>query len=195
MNNVMKNKAIIRIISLILVFIFTICMAGCDKKEIRQTADEIALHGEWCYVHDTNKTVAIFSKDGSAKFEGEKYQYTCDGEYINLLDKEGNVKKLRYLSEGDKMYVYIQSTYNRQPEGGGLGIVGVWRCEEKGWTFEFTDKGTFMEDGALTGYYEVNEEAQTVKLMYLEALEDTVFFYGLTENELSVEYPWLMIKR
>ncbi len=195
MNNIMKNNAIVRINSLILLFIFTICMAGCDKKEIQQTADEIALHGKWYYSHDEKEPAAVFSKNGSAKFEGKKYQYTCDGEYINLSDKKGNVKRLRYLSEGDKMYVYIQSTYTRQPEVEGLGIVGLWLCEEKKWTFEFTDKGTFMEDGALTGYYEVDEEAQTVKLMYLEALEDTVFFYGLTENELSVEYPWLMIKR
>lgn len=195
MNNVMKNNTIIRKNSLILAIIFMLCIAGCGVKEISQNPDEIALHGEWCYVHDTNETVATFSKDGSAKFEGEKYQYTCDDEYINLLDKKGDVKKLRYLSEGDKMYVYMQSTYTRQPENGGMGIVGVWLCEEKGWTFEFTDKGTFMEDGALTGYYEVDEEAHTVKLMYLEALEDTVFFYELTENELSVEYPWLMIKR
>ena len=93
------------------------------------------------------------------------------------------------------MYVYIQSTYTRQPEGGGSGIVGMWLCEDKGWTFEFSAKGTFMEEGAMTGYYEVNEEAHTVKLMYGEALADTVFFFELKENELFVEYPWLMIKR
>jgi hypothetical protein len=29
----------------------------------------------------------------------------------------------------------------------------------------------------MTGYYEVNEEAKTVKLMYGGALADTVFFY------------------
>lgn len=191
----MKNRAKVRINSIILAILFTFCMIGCGKQEIPQNADEIALRGEWYYVHDENETAAAFYEDGSAKFEGEKYQYTCDGEFINLTDKDGNVTKLRYLSEGDKMYVYVQSTYTRQPEGGGTGIVGVWRCEDKGWTYEFTDKATFMEDGALTGYYEVNEEAKTVKLMYGEALADTVFFYELTENELSVEYPWLMIKR
>lgn len=191
----MKNRVIIRINSIILIIVFALCMAGCGKKEIRQNAEEIALHGEWYYVHDENETVAVFSEDGSAKFEGAKYQYTCDGEYINLLGKDGTDRKLRYLSDGDKMYVYIQSKYTRQPEGGGSGITGVWRCEEKGWTYEFTDKGTFMEDGALTGYYEVDEDAKTVKLMYGEALADTVFFYELTGNELSVEYPWLMIKR
>lgn len=195
MNKFMKNKTIIRINSIILVIIFALNMAGCGNQEIQQSPDEIALHGEWCYAHDENKTIAMFSEDGTAKFEGVKYQYTCDEGYINLSDKDGVNKKLRYLSNDDKMYVYIQSTYTRQPEGGGTGIVGVWRCEEKGWTFEFTNKGTFMEDGALTGYYEVNEEAGTVKLMYLEALEDTVFFFELKDNELAVEYPWLMIKR
>lgn len=191
----MNNKAKGRINSIVLVIMITLCMVGCGKKAIRQSAEEIALHGEWCYVHDEKQTVAEFSEDGSAEFEGEKYQYTCDGEYINLTDEAGNVKKLRYLTEGEKMYVYIQSTYTRQAEGGGSGIVGMWRCEDKGWTFEFSDKGTFMEEGSFTGYYEVNEEAKTVKLMYGEALADTVFFYELTENELFVEYPWLMIKR
>ena len=51
-----------------------------------------------------------------------------------------------------------------------------------------------MEDGALTGYYEVNEEAKTVKLMYGEALEDAVFYYQITEEGLFIEYPWLMEK-
>lgn len=195
MNKIMKNNTKIRINFIALLVMFAICMAGCGKKEIQQNADEIALHGQWYYAHDEKETVAEFSNDGSAKFEGKKYQYTCDGEYINLTDKDGAVTKLRYASEGDKMYVYIQSKYTRQPEGGGQGIVGVWRCEDKGWTFEFSNKGTFMEDGALTGYYEVDEEAHTVKLMYGEALADTVFFYELTENELYMEYPWLMIKR
>ena len=72
-------------------------MAGCSKKDIQQNADEIALHGNWYYVHDENEIVAEFSEDGSAKFEGVKYQYTCDGEYIHLTDKDGTVKKLRYL--------------------------------------------------------------------------------------------------
>jgi len=195
MNKFMKNKTIIRINSIILIVFFVLGMSGCGKTQVVQTAEEIALHGEWCYSHDEKKPVAVFSEDRSAKFEGVKYQYTCEEGSINLTDKDGVVKKLRYLANGDKMYVYIQSTYTRQQEWGGTGIVGVWHCEEKGWTFEFTDKGTFMEDGALTGYYEVNEESGTIKLMYLEALEDTVFFYELTDNTLSVEYPWLMIRR
>ncbi len=192
----MKNDVVIRMNSIILIILFTLCISGCGKQEVQQNADEIALLGEWYYVHDENETVAVFSADGSAKFEGVKYQYTCDGEYINLTDKDGAVRKLRYMSDGDKkMYVYIQSTYTRQPEGNDSGIVGVWRSEDKGWAYEFTDKGTFMEDDVLTGYYEVNEEAHTIKLMYEKALADTVFFYELAEDELSVEYPWLMIKR
>ena len=196
MNNIMKNDIRIKIKFIIIAMLSALCISGCGKETIQQSADEIALHGEWYYVHDEKETVAVFSQDGSAEFEGVKYQYTCDGEYINLTDKDGAVIKLRYLSDGDKkMYVYIQSTYTRQPEAGGSGIVGSWLCEDKGWTFEFSNKGTFMEEGAMTGYYEVNEEAKTVKLMYGEALADTIFYYEVKENELFVEYPWLMIKR
>ena len=192
----MKKDVVIKMNSIILIILFALGISGCGKQEIQQNADEIALQGEWYYVHDESETVAVFSADGSAKFEGVKYQYTCDGEYINLTDKDGAVKKLRYMTDGDKkMYVYIQSTYTRQPEGNDSGIVGVWRCEAEGWAYEFTDKGTFMEDDVLTGYYEVNEESHTIKLMYEKSLADTIFYYELAGDELSVEYPWLMIKR
>jgi len=196
MYNIMKNDVRIKINFIMIAILSAVCLAGCGKETIQQNTDEIALHGEWYYVHDENETVAVFSEDGSAKFEGGKYQYTCDGEYINLTDKDGAVKKLRYISDGDKrMYVYIQSVYTRQPEGNDSGIVGVWRSEEKGWAYEFTSKGTFMEDDVLTGYYEVDEETHTIKLMYEKALADTIFYYELADDELAVEYPWLMIKR
>lgn len=194
MNKFMKKELLIRQISIILAIIFALSVTGCGETKAQQNADEVALHGEWAYAHDENKTVAKFSEDGSAKLEGVKYQYSCEDGYILLTDKEGKVKKMRYATEGDQMYLYVQSTYMRQPEGGDSGIVGLWRSSE-GWTFEFTNKGTFMEDGVLTGYYQVDETEKAIKLMYGEALSDTLFFYELTGDELFVEYPWLMIKR
>ncbi len=191
----MINRVKGKVNFIVLAIVFTLCMTGCGKEAIQQNAEETALLGKWCYVHDTSETVAKFSEDGSAEFEGEEYQYTCDGEFINLTDENGTVTKLRYLPEGEGMYVYLQSVYTRQMGADDAGIVGVWLCEDKGWTFEFTSNGTFMEDGVSTGYYTVDEETQTIKLVYETALADTVFYFTLTGNELSIEYPWLMIKR
>lgn len=166
---------------------------GCGKTTVVQNEYEKALLGKWAYLHDVKTMEAQFKPDGNAKFEGKEYRYTADGEMIHLTGADSEQKNLRYVTNEknkDQMYVYVQSIYTRQSNS--TGIVGVWMCMDKGWTYEFTDKGTFMEDGALTGYYEVNEEAGTVKLIYGEALEDTIFFYQLQGDSLAIEYPWGM---
>lgn len=191
----MKKSVKAQLTTIFIAIMSVICMVGCEKDAIEQNSNEFTLYGEWCYVHDEDAVVAEFSEDGSAEFEGEEYRYTSDSQYINLSSEDGTVKKLRYLPEGTDMYIYIQSVYTRKDGNGGESIVGVWYCEDKGWSFEFTNKGTFMEDGVLTGYYEVDEEAKTIKLMYETALEDTVFYFERTENGLAIEYPWLMRKR
>lgn len=194
--NKIDNVKIKSIVCFALIFLtLAVSATGCKKADVQQNDYEKKLLGEWAYVHDTKKTVAKFNSDGSAKFEGKKYQYTGDDRFIELTNDKEETKKLRYQFEGDGMYVYIQSTYTRQPELPGDTIVGLWKCEEEGWTFEFSDKGTFMEDGALTGYYTVEEETGTVRLIYGEALDDTVFYYSLDGDELHIEYPWLMLKR
>lgn len=168
-------------------------LSGCgNQSSIEQNEYEKALLGKWAYAHDLDKTEAEFKESGAATFEGKKYTYSSDGTYIHFTDSSQDEWKLRYVQNEDKMYVYIQSTYTKDIPEYGEGIVGVWTCKEKNWTYEFTDKGTFMEDGALTGHYTVDEEAGTVKLMYEEALEDTVFYYQLEGDSLKIEYPWLM---
>jgi hypothetical protein len=183
-----------RIPEFLLVLAIMLLGVGCGKTSVQQNLYEKALLGDWAYIHDLDTTQASFHEDGTAKFEGQKYTYTCDEEKIHLTDKKDATKDLRYVLNGEQMVVYIPGTYTIQDDSKGEGIVGVWYCEEKKWTYEFTDKGTFMEDGALTGYYMVDEQAGTVKLVYGEALEDTVFYYKLTEDGLFIEYPWLMNK-
>lgn len=169
------------------------------RKPIEQNEYEQALLGKWAYTHEKDKPTLILRNDGTAEFEGEKYEYTCDGERIHLVGRT-NEKHLRYVQKDHQMYLYIQSTYTKQADYNYQGtatpseVIGYWLCEATNWTYEFTPNGTFMEDGALTGYYEVNEEAKTVKLMYGEALEDAVFYYQITEEGLFIEYPWLMEK-
>ncbi|MGN0403063.1 MAG: hypothetical protein ACI4HQ_12505 [Acetatifactor sp.] len=183
-------------IVIVAVIIVLLALVLGRRKPIPQNAYESALLGKWAYTHDMEKAAISFWEDGSAEFEGKKYQYTCDGERIHLIGKEQE-KHLRYVQNEDRMYLYIQSAYTKQGDyayqgtGTPSDIVGYWKCEDTNWTFEFTPNGTFMEDGALTGYYYTDEEAGTVKLVYGEALEDTVFYYRLTEEGLLIEYPWL----
>lgn len=186
-----RAGAVLSSVLMIMVLMITACGA---KKTAPQNEYEKALLGKWAYIHEPGEMIAVFRDNGSAEFEKQKYQYTSDGQFICMTSKTGEEMDLRYTQNGDKMYAYIQSTYTREEGTKGEGIVGVWRCQEKNWTFEFSDKGTFMEDGAMTGYYEVNEENGTIKLMYGEALEDTVFYYRLSDGGLFVEYPWLMVK-
>lgn len=191
-----RNKKLKNIINIaILSLSFSVIAIGCSKSDVQQNDFEKSLLGKWAYVHDMSETVADFKEDGTLKFEGKKYTYTADNQFITLTDDNEVSTNLRYRYDDDGVYVYIQSTYTRQPDVKGNSIVGVWRCEDKGWTFEFSPKGTFMEDGALTGYYLVDEEAGLIKLMYGESLQDTVFYFSLDGDKLYVEYPWLMRRR
>lgn len=159
---------------------------------VQQNEYEKMLIGDWAYLHDRDTAAASFKENGKAVFEGKKYGFSCDGEYIRFEDRSGEALALRYILNQDRMYVYIKSRYVLENGGAPEGIQGVWVCKEKNWTFEFTDKGTFMEDGVLTGHYFVDEENGIVKLAYEEALEDTVFYYQLTDEGLYIEYPWPM---
>lgn len=185
----------------ILPVLVAVLATGCNSYKLKQNSYETELIGQWAYAHDLTSMQAQFTENGDAVFEGNNFTFTSDGEFITLKSTNDGKKDtvgnnhdltLRYVQKDDQMYVYVQGTYERTYGNTDDGIVGVWMCHDKKWSFEFTDKGTFMEDGALTGYYEVNEDNGTVKLMYGEALEDTIFYYQLSEDTLFIEYPWLM---
>lgn len=166
-------------------------MTACSGAD-PQNEYEKALLGKWAYIHDLETEAASFQSNGKATFEGEKYDFSCDGEYISFSDGTGENLTMRYEQNDDGMYVYIKSRYVLEDGSNPDGVAGVWVCPEKKWTYEFTDKGTFMEDGVLTGHYFVDEENGTIRLVYGAELEDTVFYYRLNEEGLFVEYPWFM---
>ena len=78
---------------------FAVCAVGCKKSDIQQNDYEKKLLGKWAYVHDTKETVAEFNTDGSAKFEGKKYQYTSDDQFIELTNDKEETKKLALMIE------------------------------------------------------------------------------------------------
>ena len=51
-----------------------------------------------------------------------------------------------------------------------------------------------MEDGFFSGTYEVNETEGTVTLTYNDDIDETVIYYSVSGDTLTIEYPWPMVK-
>ena len=173
-------------------------VSGSDMPSVFGDRDAAAtaesLMGNWAYIHDTENPVLAFSINRNAIFEGKLYTYDCDGDFINLTDENGNVKKMRFVLDKDGMYLFKSTTYEFTGEGKPDGLIGVWECKEQNWSFEFTKMGTFREDAYFPGYYTVDEAASTFKLIYNDHFEDTTCYYQLDGNKLTIEYPWRMVK-
>ena len=162
-------------------------LSACGKKV------EGAFIGDWAYVHETTKTVLALNDNGKAEYLGDSYKYTADDDFLYLESSKENIK-LRYRMDGEKLYIYQTTEYTYDGEGNPSDIIGNWVCTEKKWSFEFTEEGTFKEDGYFPGYYTVDEEAGTVKLIYNDHFEDTSFYYVLDGNKLTIEYPWETVR-
>ena len=183
-------------VSILLIAVISILtFSGCSKKNKPSKAiEEDGIYGSWAYIHDKETEVAVFYKDGTAKYENKDYDFKCDNEFISLTDKNGDTQKMRYTLDDEGMYLYINTTYLYDGDGKPDGLVGVWSCKEKNWSFEFTDKGTFKEDGYFPGIYTVDEDKSTFKLAYTDHFEDTECYYSIDNDQLSIEYPWRMVR-
>lgn len=168
-------------ISLTVFVISALFLAGCGNKE------------SWAYIHDPETEILSLSDNGKAEYKGDNYSYTRDDKFLVLKDGNGNETKMRFIPDGDKMVLYESSTYTYDGEGEPDSILGVW-TQDNGWLFEFTDKGTFTEENIFYGHYEVNEADHTIKLMYDEPMEDAILYYSLDGNELTIDYPWPMVR-
>lgn len=178
------------------VVLMILLMAACDKNENDSVKSDEALEisGSWAYIHDKETAIAVFREDGTAQYEGKEYFFECDSKFIKLKNKDGETIQLRYVLDDEGMYLYSQNTYTFCGEGEPYGLVGEWSCAEKNWSYSFTEAGTFLEDGYFPGYYTVDDENLTFKLVYNDQFEDTVCYFRLEENRLCVEYPWRMVR-
>ncbi|MCR5399955.1 MAG: hypothetical protein K6E68_10550 [Lachnospiraceae bacterium] len=158
-----------------------ISLAGCTANTDR-----------WAYIHEPDKEVLALSDNGKAVFKGDKYTYTKDDTFIVLKDSSGASFDHRYVMDGEKMIFYERSTYTRDGGSASDGIAGMWR-QDNGWSFEFTSEGTFSEEGFFVGRYAVDEAAGTIKLMYADPIEDSLLYYSLDGDELTIDYPWPMV--
>lgn len=165
-------------------------LAGCGGSAALSPQAQ-ALQGKWAYIHDEKTPILWLKGSGTAVLHDKKYTYNCDDEFITLTSG-GETTALRYQWAGDDFYLYEQTVYTCEETHDGL--VGRWVSEKDHWSFEFTEQGTFNEDGYFPGHYTVNETEGTFKLMYNDPFEDTTCYYQINGNELLVEYPWHMVK-
>lgn len=186
-----KRSSMKRFITIFLIAVL-ILLAGCAAADLSPQAQ--AIQGKWAYIHDEETVILKLKSDGSAVFHDKDYTYDCDDEYIMLKSEDGEELNLRYLLDGDDFYIFEQTTYTYDGKGKPDGIEGIWTCAEKKWKFEFTDEGTFMEDGYFPGHYYLNEQDSSFKLIYNDQFEDTVCYYHLSGDEMMLEYPWHMVK-
>ena len=156
--------------------------AGCGN------ASDGMLIGKWAYIHEPETTILAIKSNGTAFYKEKKYDCLVSDGFIVLNDGTESFK-LRYFENDNGFDLYEQSTYIRTSEGDG--IVGTWECNNE--TFEFTEDGTFQEDGIFPGHYVVSEDGSTVKLAYNDPIEDTILYVAINGNEMFVEYPWPMV--
>ncbi len=180
----MKRSTLTALICVLLIA-FSALLSGCG-------AQNDPLCGVWAYNHDPETPVLTVNKNGKAVFDGETYAYESDSDFIYLTN-DGETLTMRYELEKDGMNLYEMTVYTFEGDGTPDGLVGRW-VNDQGWDFEFTAQGTFIEDGYFPGYYTVDEDAQTFKLIYNDHFFDTVCYYAIEGNTLRVEYPWPMVK-
>ncbi len=150
----------------------------------------------WAAIYEKDKEVLSFNKDGSATYRSVAYdEYSIDDNFITFKGKEE--LKSRYLMKRKKMLLYETKEYVRDNSLDAYkdvpkdSITGFWSFGD--YSFEFTDKGTFYEDRNFPGYYYVDEEEHSIKLMYNDHFEDIYLYYELSGDVLKIEYPWSLV--
>lgn len=203
----MNRKAAI----LCLLFALILCLAaGCEdkNKDDGKTDEKIDenIAERWAVAGENDTAVMTFYKDGTAVFYGTKYKsYAVEGSFLRFTSEDGTVTSVRYYDEQDEQgkssrFVYRSSEYKRAVEtlstlvSDDDPLVGVWK--NGGLSFQFSNKGTFMEDGVLPGHYKVVQvgDENNIVLSYDGHLPDTVLFYKLDGDTLTVDYPWALVK-
>lgn len=166
--------------------IMALFLTGCGSKAIG-----------WAYSHDPATEIISLSDNGKAVYKGSNYTYTQDSSFITLKGSDGSEIRLRYIPDSKdegKMLLYEKTTYNYAGEGVPDSFIGAWVDDNNRSSFQFTDKGTFSEDNIFYGHFTADTEESSIKLMYDEPLEDTMIYYSLEGNRLTIDYPWSMVR-
>jgi len=204
----MKHKKIaFAWIGILMIVVFS--MSGCKSESNGKSAANTAtptpgtavktddMAEQWVYIHDRTVPAMILYKDGTASFDGVKYKsYEVLENTVRFTSESGDVVSIRYFDETkngeNRRTVYRITDYKLKPSKltGDSPVIGYWNCPEKNWSYQFTANGTFLEDGVLPGYYYVNDDG-TIRLRYDGQLPETVFYYSIHDDVMTVEYPWV----
>ncbi|MBO4484727.1 MAG: hypothetical protein J5738_05015 [Lachnospiraceae bacterium] len=205
----MKHKKIaFAWIGVLMIAVFSLsgCKNGSSGKHAANTVTPTAseavktdeMSEQWVYVHDHAVPAMVFYKDGTATYDGVKYKsYEVLENTIRFTSESGTVVNIRYFDEtknGEKRRtIYRITDYKLKPSTltGDSPVIGYWEFPEKNWSYQFTANGTFLEDGVLPGRYYVNDDG-TIRLSYEGNLPETVFYYSIHDDVMTVEYPWVM---
>ena len=96
----------------------------------------------------------------------------------------------------DQKLIYPQTRYKRGKEVEGQGgLIGIWEGTDDGSNFVFTPAGYFLEDSAFSGNFINNTEEKTFLLHYGDVFADTLCYYSITDEILTVEYPWKLVAK
>ena len=152
--------------------------------------------GDWAFNHEPEKSVLLLRDDGTAVWQGQECAWKDDGEYLHLVQDNGEDIPIRYLATEEKTLIWLPTEYVRAEGIPGEGLLGAWIGKESaGSTFIFREDGMFLEDGTFTGTFTVDPEKGSVLLVYIKYFDDTLCYFSLEGNDiLKMEYPWPLVE-
>ncbi len=172
--------------------ICTGCNGSKNNSTVKPTLDDSNVKEWWAFSYDEKVPALILRKDGTASYKGTEYvRYETAENMYKLTDENGATLELEYSEKNGKRLLYDIWEYKRTYGDSGPSVVGVWESGRN--YFEFTTNQTFQEDGVFFGHYSVDVDAGTVKLVYERDLDDTIFYYHIENDVMTVRYPFVMI--
>ena len=167
------------------IFLLFVLLVACNEKN-----SESSYKGNWSYSHEPKKPALVVKNSGKAKLDGKNFTYTEKDGSLRLESKTGDLAYAKFKNN-DKNHIFLFK-HTIYTGSNNDGLIGKWTSGK--WSFEFTELGTFLEDGYFPGHYSVDEENSTLVLIYNDQFENTIIPYELKDNKLILDYPWEMVK-
>ena len=179
-----------KVLFLIMVFVLLFSFSGFTP-----VSAEGFPAGGWAVTPDAAAPLLQLNEDGTALYDGAQYAWEDDGQFLLLKGDQEEVLHLRYQVTEKGPWIFKPMNYTRKEGTTGEGIRGVWNLDgsEKGF-FEFSDKGTFLEDGLFDGTYTVDYEAGIFVLTYPQYFDETTCYFSIDGESMIVEYPWILVE-
>ena len=152
------------------------------------------LVGSWAFSYEPETLVLRLDESGSAWYRDAEYTWSDQDNLLTLTNKDGESLLLRYMIAEDQTFIYPRTVYHRgkNVEGQG-GLIGIWEGEEGDSSYVFTPAGAFLEDSVLSGSFMADADQGTFLLHYGDAFADTLCYYTVKDDLLTVEYPWPVV--